>query len=97
MSNKKDYAQADVLAPRSRELEFGGVLGALFITVTVPLTMYYLTFGCSAEMGCSLPLSASNAQALWTYVRQQLVASFQDRMGWNLYYCLLYTSPSPRD
>lgn len=44
MSNKKDYAQADVLAPRSRELEFGGVLGALFITVTVPLTMYYLTF-----------------------------------------------------
>ena len=83
MSNKKDYAQADVLAPRSRELEFGGALGALFITVTVPLTMYYLTFGCSAEMGCSLPLSASNAQALWTYVRQQLVASFQDRMGWN--------------
>ena len=86
MSNKEDSAQADVLAPRSRELEFGGVLGALFITVTVPLTMYYLTFGCSPEMGCSLPLSASNAQALWTYVRQQLVASFQDRMGWNLYY-----------
>lgn len=78
--------QANILAPRSHELEFGGVYGALFVTVTVPLTLYYLTFACSDGMGCALSLPITNGEALWEYSRKQFIASFLDSTAWKLYY-----------
>ncbi|SHO77263.1 Similar to S.cerevisiae protein ERG24 (C-14 sterol reductase) [Malassezia sympodialis ATCC 42132] len=76
----------EVLAPRSKELEFGGFFGALFVTVTVPLTMYYLAFGCSEELGCDLSLPISRPDALWEFARTSFIASFTDKRAWAIYY-----------
>lgn len=53
----------EVLAPRSTELEFCGFPGALFVTVVVPIVTYFLAFGCSEELGCSLSLPVSNPRS----------------------------------
>lgn len=82
----KSAKSKEVLAPRSRELEFGGFFGALFVTVTVPLTMYYLAFGCSEELGCDLSLPVSHPKAFWEYARDNFIASFTDKTAWIIYY-----------
>lgn len=83
-----------VLAPRTTELEFSGFPGALFITITVPLTMYYLTFGCNETMGCALSLPISEPRAFLAYTVKYFVSSFTDGTAWALYfawyaYCVL--------
>lgn len=86
MSSTNKKANRELLAPHSHELEFGGVFGALFVTVSVPLTMYYLTFRCNADMGCSAWLPLSNASGFWSYAKKQFLDSFQDPVAWGLYY-----------
>jgi hypothetical protein len=39
------------LNPRTTSYEFFGPIGALFITIVVPLTTYLLYFGCSEQSG----------------------------------------------
>lgn len=87
-------ASKAVLAPRTKNLEFGGVPGALFISLTVPITMYYFAFGCSEELGCALSLPVSRPQELWNFARTQFVESFSDKLAFQLYfgwyaYCVL--------
>ncbi|KAL1724466.1 ergosterol biosynthesis ERG4/ERG24 [Schizophyllum commune] len=40
-----------ILNPRTTKYEFAGPLGALFVTVTVPIFSYLLYFGCSEQSG----------------------------------------------
>jgi delta14-sterol reductase len=41
----------DALNPRSKHYEFGGPLGALFVTLVVPFTAYSLYFACNEPAG----------------------------------------------
>ncbi|WFD30992.1 Delta(14)-sterol reductase [Malassezia sp. CBS 17886] len=75
----------DLIAPRSTELEFGGPLGALFVTTAVPITMYYLALGCSEELGCSVSTPVTNMEAFFAYASREFRASFHDRTAWLLY------------
>lgn len=82
----KRAAPKEELMPRSTELEFGGLSGALFITITVPLTMYYLVFGCNETLGCGLSLPVFEPTAFVTYARQELVKGFTDYQSWAIYF-----------
>ncbi|KAF7790592.1 hypothetical protein EIP86_001548 [Pleurotus ostreatoroseus] len=50
------------LNPRTKGYEFMGPLGALFITLSVPTTLYALSFGCSEEGGGCPP----SLETLWS-------------------------------
>ncbi|PKI84646.1 Erg24p [Malassezia vespertilionis] len=87
-------AAGEVLAPKSHKLEFGGLWGALFISTTVPLTIYYFTFACDDNIGCALSLPVTNTDAFFANAKRQFIESFTDTTAWCLYfgwyvYCVL--------
>lgn len=61
------------LNPRSTSYEFGGPLGALFVTITVPATVYALYFGCSEQNACRPDFAT---------VPDQIVSSLSDPNWW---------------
>lgn len=65
MSSPKPVAQRDAeLNPRTTKYEFFGPPGALFVTLSVPITTYALYFGCSeASGGCPPQLSTETILA----------------------------------
>lgn len=77
---------SNVLAPRSQVLEFGGVPGALFIIIAVPVTMYWFVFGCNESLGCALTMPASSWTAFREYSERVFVESFLDVTAWKIYY-----------
>lgn len=79
------YSSA-VLAPRTSQYEFGGPLGALFVSVTVPATMYYFVFGCNEKLGCALTLPSTNWEGFAAAARDSVVTGFTDHTGWIIYY-----------
>lgn len=55
------------LNPRTKSYEFFGPPGALFVTLSVPATLYALYFGCSEQSGgCPPPLSTDAIVAALT-------------------------------
>lgn len=75
-----------VLAPRTRTYEFGGPLGTLFVSITVPLTMYYFVFGCNEKLGCTLSLPLQNWEAFAASARNAVVTGFTDTTGFVMYF-----------
>ncbi|OCH88476.1 ERG4/ERG24 ergosterol biosynthesis protein [Obba rivulosa] len=61
------------LNPRTKGYEFLGPPGALFITLSVPITTYALYFGCAEETGgCPPPISGQsivNALSSWDFYK----------------------------
>ena len=82
----ESQANEDVLAPRTQKPEFGGFWGALFVTVTVPVTVYYLNIACSEELGCSLSLPVTRPHDLAVQTRRVLKDGFTDKLGWGIYF-----------
>ncbi|EPQ31037.1 uncharacterized protein PFL1_01226 [Pseudozyma flocculosa PF-1] len=74
------------LAPRTAHYEFGGPLGALFVSTTVPLFTYYFYFACSPALGCAPTLPLTHPEALWQVAKQGLVDSFLDGTAWAIYF-----------
>ena len=73
MSSNKPVARRDAeLNPRTTKYEFFGPPGALFVTLSVPITTYALYFGCSEETGgCPPPIS-----------KETIVAALSDPQWW---------------
>ncbi|KAI8455515.1 hypothetical protein BY996DRAFT_6413081 [Phakopsora pachyrhizi] len=59
--------QVDKLNPRKNEFEFGGILGALGITITVPISTYLLNLSCQPIVGGKLNSfeTISKIQEVW--------------------------------
>ena len=79
-------ASSAVLAPRTRTYEFGGPLGTLFVSITVPLTMYYFVFGCNEQLGCTLSLPLQNWETFAASARNAVVTGFTDITGFAMYF-----------
>ncbi|WFD34125.1 Delta(14)-sterol reductase [Malassezia cuniculi] len=75
-----------LLAPRTHEYEFGGPLGALFVSITVPCTMYYFVFGCNEQLGCALTLPVTDWDGFAAAARDTIVTGFTDKAAWFIYY-----------
>ncbi|XP_023173480.2 lamin-B receptor [Drosophila hydei] len=52
--------------------EFGGWPGALFLLLTVPHLVYYLTWSCTARNGCQLKRANLTALLDWNYLTRQV-------------------------
>ncbi|KDN35675.1 putative ERG24-C-14 sterol reductase [Tilletiaria anomala UBC 951] len=80
----KENHSKDVLAPKTEHYEFGGPLGAAFVTSTVPFFSYALYFVCNEQAGCSiLPKSPA---LLFKAMKQGVVDSLFDYEGWAIYF-----------
>ncbi|SNX85361.1 probable ERG24 - C-14 sterol reductase [Melanopsichium pennsylvanicum] len=73
------------LGPKTTHYEFGGPLGAAFVSLTVPFFSYYLYFGCSEKLGCALTLPIDKPAALRSLFFQGVKDSLFDTTGWVLY------------
>ncbi|CAH7688666.1 delta14-sterol reductase [Phakopsora pachyrhizi] len=75
--------QVDELNPRTNEFEFGGILGALGITITVPIFTYLLNLSCQPIVGGKLNSfeTISKIQEVWNETR------LFSHEGFNLYFC----------
>ncbi|KZT73860.1 ERG4/ERG24 ergosterol biosynthesis protein [Daedalea quercina L-15889] len=73
MSSSKSVARRGAeLNPRTKTYEFFGPPGALFVTLSVPITTYALYYGCSEETGgCPPPWSS-----------ETIVAALSDPQWW---------------
>ncbi|PWZ03723.1 putative ERG24-C-14 sterol reductase [Testicularia cyperi] len=74
------------LGPKTHHFEFGGPLGALFVTTSVPFLSYYLYFGCSEQLGCSLTLPIDSPNAIGKLLSQGIKDSFFDTTAWTIYF-----------
>lgn len=72
-----------LLAPRSEHFEFGGPVGAFFVSTTVPFFTYAFFFYCNEEVGCALPPKS------WTLplhnMAQGVVNGLTDTQAWIIY------------
>lgn len=76
----------EVLAPRTKEPEFGGLPGALFVTISVPLTLLYLTVTCDEELGCSLGYPLTHGNLLLEHAKNVLGDACTDSTAWLVYF-----------
>ncbi|CAH7681480.1 hypothetical protein BY996DRAFT_8556102, partial [Phakopsora pachyrhizi] len=75
--------QVDKLNPRTNEFDFGGILGALGITITVPIFTYLLNPSCQPIVGGKLNSfeTISEIQEVWNETR------LFSHEGFNLCFC----------
>lgn len=78
------HESADVLAPKSEHWEFGGPLGCLFVTTSVPVTTYALFYFCNEENGCSVP--PQDWRAALAQMSAGVAKSFFDGKAWAIYF-----------
>ncbi|WFC99134.1 Delta(14)-sterol reductase [Malassezia yamatoensis] len=83
---EQETPPSEVLAPRTTKPEFGGTPGALFVIISVTITMYYLTFACNPTLGCDLTLPLQDPEGLVAYARHYFLSSFVDTRGWAIYF-----------
>ncbi|XP_066466330.1 delta(14)-sterol reductase TM7SF2 [Tiliqua scincoides] len=76
--------------PRTKELEFGGPLGALLLLILLPTTVFYLLLVCRTEQASllSLPLPLPTLHSLWNPQDLALV------LGWMGLQAVLYMLPT---
>lgn len=74
----------EVLAPKSEHYEFGGPLGCLFVSTSVPLTAYGLYYFCNGETGCAVP--PENWRASLDMMLEGVVKSCFDWKAWAIYF-----------
>ena len=75
---------ADVLAPRTTHYEFGGPVGALGVTLTVPFFTYAFYYFCNPLVGCAvLP---THPGLLFKSMGNGIVQSLTDGTGWAIYF-----------
>jgi len=73
-----------VLAPRTTHYEFGGPVGALGVTLTVPFFTYAFYYFCNPLVGCAvLP---THPGLLFKSMGNGIVQSLTDGTGWAIYF-----------
>ncbi|XP_029470002.1 delta(14)-sterol reductase [Rhinatrema bivittatum] len=75
--------------PRTKELEFGGILGAVILLFLMPATMFHLLLTCATEQASvlSIPASMPALATLWNPNTALLL------LGWILFQAFLYMLP----
>jgi len=84
MAKAKPAATSQILNPRTTTYEFLGPLGAFFIIVGVPVTLYAVHFGCSSAYDCRPSLSGVR---LSTVMKAEWWKSLWDTEATILYLC----------
>lgn len=74
------------LGPKTTHYEFGGPIGALFVSTSVPFFAYYLFFACSEHLGCDLRLPLDRPNALYSVFTRGVADSFLDTRAWLIYF-----------
>lgn len=74
----------EVLAPKTVHYEFGGPVGALFVTLTVPFFSYALYYFCNPLVGCAI--LPKYPGLLFKQMGDGVIESFTDVTGWAIYF-----------
>ncbi|PLW21306.1 hypothetical protein PCANC_05033 [Puccinia coronata f. sp. avenae] len=79
-----------ILNPRTTEFEFGGRIGALGVTLSVPFFTYWLNLACSPQTGCLLGSQILDLRTLWNTSRFFSLEACYVYLGWYLYLVLCW-------
>ncbi|MBW0517014.1 hypothetical protein O181_056729 [Austropuccinia psidii MF-1] len=82
-------AQKD-LNPKTLVYEFGGRLGALGVTLSVPFFTYWLNLACSEDTGCKLGLAILDLKSLWIHHKFWSIEACGLYLAWYIYLVLCW-------
>ncbi|XP_071079689.1 delta(14)-sterol reductase TM7SF2-like isoform X2 [Haliotis cracherodii] len=89
MADKKDKAKP---AAKTRATEFGGPVGALFITLSLPLVMYYINLACT-KTKCTILELPKFPKNIWLLFDMEATLLF---FGWLAFQAVLAMIPVGR-
>lgn len=85
MAASPELPKRTLINPKTTEYEFGGLLGAIGVTVTVPFFAYWLNLACQPHTGCKLGPEIFDLHALWSSQSFFSLEACLVYLGWYTY------------
>ncbi|EFP89732.2 uncharacterized protein PGTG_15388 [Puccinia graminis f. sp. tritici CRL 75-36-700-3] len=90
MGQATETAKRAVVNPRTTEFEFGGRIGAIGVTLSVPFFTYWLNLACTAQTGCLLGPQILDLRTLWNTTNFFSLEACYVYLGWYMYLVLCW-------